>query len=345
MNPASLTQPIHFEDFSGTQFERLVFAYMLRTRRWCSLEWYGQVGTDLGRDIWGESDDDGHKTVCIQCANRKRLTLSKIIHDVDLVLSGPKGTPGEFLVVSGGNISASFRDKTKAYVSKKGVRFCDVWSGQEFEERLRAEAESLIKRFVQGEQFPDSPSEIGTFVSQLEPASDAEILASMAGLFDRPAFYTPFHQESSIPAFKKAITDTIEALNTGVHRLRDGTEIRRIPSRHQVKDPRIRTTLSTIEKKLSLLRAKYDQHLRDGGIKPCGCQNPDCPVFFISSQAASEMDKIRYSILDDFKCIYSAFEVTLPPSNWSGPTGRTAVGRSPVIAEYNIPIKKTRNDR
>jgi len=51
-----------------------------------------------------------------------------------------------------------------------------------------------------------------------------------------PAFYTPFNSESSIPAFKKAITDTIEAINTGVHRLRDGTEIRRIPNRrHSVK--------------------------------------------------------------------------------------------------------------
>ena len=40
--------PVHFEDFSGEQFERLVFAYHLRTESWRELEWYGQVGSDLG---------------------------------------------------------------------------------------------------------------------------------------------------------------------------------------------------------------------------------------------------------------------------------------------------------
>jgi len=345
VSPASLIQPVHFDDFSGAQFERLVFAYMLRTRRWHSLEWYGQLGTDLGRDIWGERDDDGHKIVCIQCANRRRLILSKIMHDVDLAVSGPNGLPDEFLVVSGGNISASFRDKTKAFVANKGIHVCDVWSGQEFEERLHAEAESLLRRFVNGEQFPDTPSEMRTFLSQLEPATDAEVLALMAGLFDRPAFYTPFHDESSIPAFKKAITDTIEALNTGVHRLRDGIEIRRIPSRHQVKDPAIQRALSEIEKKLSLLRAKYDRYLRNGGIKPCGCQDPNCPIFFISSQAASDMDSLRYSILDEFRQLYPAFDVKLPPSHWSGPVGQKAVGRSAVIAEWHIPIVRGRNGK
>jgi hypothetical protein len=197
-----------------------------------------------GRDIWGEHDDEHKVKVCIQCANRKRLTLSKIVHDVDLITSGPNGWPDELLFITGGSISARLRDKTKVLVVKKGIHVCNIWSGQEFEERLRVEAESLLRRFVRGEQFPDSPSEIVNFVSNLETITDNEILVLMARLFDRPAFYTPFHQESSIPAFKKAITDTIEALNTGIYRLRDGTEIQRIPSRHQVKDLAIRSTLS-----------------------------------------------------------------------------------------------------
>ncbi len=33
--------------------ERPVFAYRARTEKWKSLEWYGQAGSDLGRDIWG----------------------------------------------------------------------------------------------------------------------------------------------------------------------------------------------------------------------------------------------------------------------------------------------------
>jgi len=44
--PGRLVQPIHFEDYDGRQFERLVFAYLLRTRSWRKLDWYGQVGDD-----------------------------------------------------------------------------------------------------------------------------------------------------------------------------------------------------------------------------------------------------------------------------------------------------------
>jgi hypothetical protein len=32
-NPATCVQPIHFEDFDGAQFERLVFAYHARTEK------------------------------------------------------------------------------------------------------------------------------------------------------------------------------------------------------------------------------------------------------------------------------------------------------------------------
>ena len=55
--PAKYVQPVHFEDFDGTQFERLVFAYHARVEKWRSLEWYGQSGSDLGRDVWGVRED------------------------------------------------------------------------------------------------------------------------------------------------------------------------------------------------------------------------------------------------------------------------------------------------
>ena len=76
---SKLVMPIHFEDYGGEQFERLVFAYHARTDRWRSLEWYGQTGSDLGRDIWGvrENDTPQGKTVCIQCANRRRVLSQK----------------------------------------------------------------------------------------------------------------------------------------------------------------------------------------------------------------------------------------------------------------------------
>lgn len=307
-------QPVHFEDFDGHQFERLVFAYMLRTDDWLSLDWYGQVGSDSGRDIWGVREKDGYsqgQKVCILCTNQKNLKYNKVVTDINKVLNGSNGKPDVFVVISGGNVSASLRDKVKTLFSQKQIFSSEIWSASEFEERLRAEAESLLKRFINGEIFPDTQNELRLLVQSSAPQSDEEILTLMIGLFDRPAFYTPFHQESSIPAFKKAITDTIEALNTGIHRLRDGTEIRRIPSRHTVKSQDIRTTLAQIEQMLVKLRAKYDEYIKDGNIRPCGCNVPDCPVFFISGRAASEMDRLRTEILEGFRKLYPAFKVRL----------------------------------
>jgi hypothetical protein len=317
--PNRTVQPVHFEDFDGHQFERLVFAYLLRTDNWLSLEWYGRSGSDSGRDIWGIRERDGHpqgQKVCVQCTNQKSLTYKKVQDDLDKILNGPNGKPDDFIVVAGGSASAALRDKTKKLCEQKKIYTNEIWAGPEFEERLRAKTESLLKRFINGDEFPDAPAELRMFAEAMTPQSDDEILALMAGLFDRPAFYTPFHQESSIPAFKKAITDTIEALNTGVHRLRDGTEIRRIPSRHTMQSAEAKKMLSQIERMLGELRAKYDEGIKKGDIRTCGCNDPNCPVFFVSPRAASEMDRRREEILETFRRLYPAFDVRLGWRNW-----------------------------
>lgn len=84
----------------------------------------------------------------------------------------------------------------------------------EFEENLRVHAESLLKRFIQGEDFPEEPDRLEQFVNSTKARSDDEILALMAFCFDRPAFTTPFKFESYLPAFDRAMTDTISAINT-----------------------------------------------------------------------------------------------------------------------------------
>lgn len=49
--PTRYVAPIHFEDFSGEAFERVVFAYHLRAEWWQDLEWYGQVGSDSNEKL------------------------------------------------------------------------------------------------------------------------------------------------------------------------------------------------------------------------------------------------------------------------------------------------------
>src|ERR1017187_3578717 len=135
--PAKLVQPIHFEDYDGKQFERLVFAHHLRSEKWRSLEWYGQIGSDMGRDIWGVvlNEHARGESVCIQCANRKTFSATKAVRDINKVLSSPNGTPDIFRLVCASPVSAKARDKIKAHSKAKGISNCDIWSGNEFEER------------------------------------------------------------------------------------------------------------------------------------------------------------------------------------------------------------------
>jgi hypothetical protein len=308
-HPAKHVQPIHFEDFDGLQFERLVFAYLARTEKWLSLEWYGQTGSDLGRDIWGiRAGGEGRgETVCVQCVNRGRLTFAKAEADLAKVLKAPNGTPQRFRLVTRSAVSATMRGKVKAYVLASGVGDCDIWSGAEFEEFLRRDAESLLKRFVGGETFPDAAADLRTVAQADGAMSDEDALALMAKLFDRPAFYTPIHAESNLGDFKQAITDTIQALGTGIWKARDGQVIARIPSRQQLKDEALRSKVQAVEKALAKLRARFDELVRTGIVRHCGCNEPTCPVYFMPSEAAHELEQLRRDALRLFRGAHHGF--------------------------------------
>ena len=71
LNFTSTVHPFHFKDLSGHDFERMVFATLLRMRPWRRLNWHGQTGGDEGRDIIGVCEDElgNETTVVIACAN------------------------------------------------------------------------------------------------------------------------------------------------------------------------------------------------------------------------------------------------------------------------------------
>jgi hypothetical protein len=142
----------------------------------------------------------------------------------------------------------------------------------------------------------------------IQPVNDDEALALFARVFDRPAFYTPIHQESNLGDFKQAITDTIQALGTGIWKSRDGYLIDRIPSRHQLKSAPLRTNIQAVEQALSRLRAKYDEMTRSGILSPCQCNNASCSTYFFKPpEAAHELERLRYEVLATFRDAYPAF--------------------------------------
>ncbi|MEI6502784.1 MAG: hypothetical protein WCP21_17380 [Armatimonadota bacterium] len=305
--------PVHFEDFSGEQFERLVYAYYWRTQRFDTLEWLGQLGSDAGRDILGvtQSDYGRTETWCIQCANRKSLTYKKASDDMEKACNAATGKPDHFRFVIRSSVSAAMRGKIKKRADELELWDTQILTGVEFEERLRSACESLLRRFCIGEAFPDDPAALRAFIMDTAPANDQEWLAINAQVFDRPAFTTPFSGESSLPAFKQAITDTIEALNTGKYYNRRGDLIRDILPRHKMTDPTIKEGLASIVRHLTRLRRLYDEFIVSGDIRPCECHEDDCPVHMISHKAEETMERERHAVLDEYRLLWAPFDVTI----------------------------------
>jgi hypothetical protein len=175
--------PVHFEDLSGTQFERLVFAYHLKVG-WTNLTWYGQCGSDDGRDIGGNEPmaDGRFRRVIIQCVNRGTLTLSKAAQDMKRAVAASPEPLTSFKFVCRGNISARQRTKITELARLLGISHVPIWSGIEFEEHLRQDAQSLLKRFVEGVEFPDAEGLLRHFV---DGASPAELLSNYQHAFTR----------------------------------------------------------------------------------------------------------------------------------------------------------------
>ena len=312
--PARVVQPVHFEDFAGTQFERLVFAYHARTDRWHSLEWLGQSGKDKGRDILGVREVDGRKdgeSVCILCANWQKLTLTKVNGDIDKVVKPPAQKPDRIRVVSGHDIPAGLRDKAKKHAESKGVYRCDLWSGKEFEEFIRSHAESLLLRFVQGEPFPDAANDLLLFAWGSVPIDDGERLALISLAFDRPAFSTPINQESSLPAFRKAIDDTIQVLQTGIWQTRGNLVIRRLPMLSDITDEVASTALKETLNRLVNLRTVFDSLVRSGAIEHCRCGDPNCPTYMLRDNACQELALARERVRSAFRRAFPAFTPSL----------------------------------
>ncbi|WP_340397192.1 SMEK domain-containing protein [Paenibacillus sp. FSL E2-0202] len=140
---------------------------------------------------------------------------------------------------------------------------------------------------------------------------DMEILKEMYNCFDRPAFLTPFYQESNLPNFIKAIEGTIETLNTGVFRLRDGSIIKNISPKSKLEDKRTREVLSEIVDDLIKLRFLYEELIQKNEIKLCRCNDDNCGVHLISPFAIGEMDKARKGVLLKFKEVYNQFEMKI----------------------------------
>jgi hypothetical protein len=290
--------PIHFLNLSGDEFERLVFASLFRMHAWHTLDWFGQTGGDDGKDIIGVRDNwyGDPETVVFACANWKAFTSTKGISDIDKIVASLGNPPDEIVIVVGSNVSAETKEKCIAHGKSKGVNAVQIWAGAEFEEQLRFHADSVLRRFFEGEELPHESSAIRELVAKLDPSDDKEAGALVARLFIRPAFMTPIWGESSLPAFSHAIGDTINALNTGIWRDREGAMISRICPGHLFSNTTVKNSLSKTVKVLIQLRMEFDTGLQQGLIRSLSLE-PDGPYFQIEPALSRKLESTRQKAL------------------------------------------------
>jgi hypothetical protein len=109
--PGSTVSRVHFEDFGGADFERLAFAYRVRAG-WRNVSWYGQTGSDQGRDIIGTDlfDDLPPRRTVIQCVNRNAPSQAKAEPDMKKAVACSTGAPDAFKFGCRASVAAARRD-------------------------------------------------------------------------------------------------------------------------------------------------------------------------------------------------------------------------------------------
>lgn len=240
------------------------------------------------------------KTVVIACANWKAFTLAKAIGDIDSFIKKLGAPPSEVIIVAGSTVSSDIKDKIREHARARHIEDSQTWSGAEFEEFLRFHAPSVLDRFFNGSELPDDDQALWNFVHALNPVTGAEAAEMLANVFRRPAFTTPIQSESSLPAFKKAIGDTINALNTGIWRDREQAIVARVPSIGSFSGNEVAESLTACVETLNKLRIAFDDGLRHNTIAPCDCNVPDCPTFMMTPAMAKKLQTQRSKAMRHF---------------------------------------------
>jgi hypothetical protein len=104
------------------------------------------------------------------------LTFSKIREDLDKLFASKHEWPDEILAVCGGEVGATVRDRCERHAEKRGIKLFALWSGVDFEERLRRDTPELVRRFVGGEPFPETASDLADFARSVAAPAELEFL-------------------------------------------------------------------------------------------------------------------------------------------------------------------------
>lgn len=122
---------------------------------------------------------------------------------------------------------------------------------------------------------------------------DRQVLGVYRDYFDRPALKDKWMAEGDYSEFKKALTDLITLMNTGILNEQSITK-----SRFQIEDSTIKRALAPIAEQLRCLRELFNCHVRNGDID---LENNNSN--FKVQGKADVFDSLRESIIEELNLV------------------------------------------
>lgn len=142
--------------------------------------------------------------------------------------------------------------------------------------------------------------------SAIEQMSDEDAILKLRNLMDRPALQDPWQWEVNFKGFQDAITDLIEAINTGYI---DGMLVTK--SRFSYSDKNTANRLEATYTQLRMLRQLFRQHVTTGEIDLVSNR-----CMFQTAQAGRAFDNQRNAINTQFNVLMAQFNHPALP--WIG---------------------------
>jgi hypothetical protein len=164
----STRKPLHFDDLSPLEFERMCL-WLVERKGYLRPQHLGEAGSEQGRDIVAyRPTDAGEELWYLQCKRHKHIDAPTLKREIDtynaLAEQDPLKRPDGIVFVTSAVLSARIRDKVGAYCQDHGYA-CEFWAHTELDMWVKKHPDIVQEFFSAG----------STLLEQLarEPVTDA----------------------------------------------------------------------------------------------------------------------------------------------------------------------------
>ena len=134
--------------------------------------------------------------------------------------------------------------------------------------------------------------------------SDYEALENLRNFLNRPAMWTPFHQQTNMPGLRQALDDISNALGTGTIKDRGGKEFSQGKPVDKFTTPTWKKTLKEIRKEFYQLKNSLELAIGTGKIKINAFGLPEINDFEFANEFVNEYNERKEKIIQLLNALF-----------------------------------------